>query len=106
MVKCSDYVLIKAIAQCDQLLQISFAHTGHGTTIIGKEYVCVLRLHSAIESETQLAKVTLNVLTTNHYATPHSPLFPFLYPIDIGSDGWCIVSAPSSHISCQEAAAS
>lgn len=25
--------------------------------ILGKEYVCVLRLHSAIESEVQLAKV-------------------------------------------------
>ena len=61
-----------------QLLQIPLScthtHTPCGTTtaititttiaiaMIGKEYVCVLRLHSAIESETQLAKVTLNAL--------------------------------------------
>lgn len=39
------------------ILGLSVALFGHCTAAAGKEYVCVVRLHNAIESELKLAKV-------------------------------------------------
>lgn len=110
MVKCYDYVLITCVAQLQERAInwykcLSHART-HCGTIIGKEYVCVLRLHSAIESETQLAKVTLNVLTDFKQTIVVHPFFSCIFHVDFGSDGWCTIPAPSSHISRQETTAS
>jgi hypothetical protein len=99
---------------CDQLLQISLSrahtHIHRGVlTTIGKEYVCVLRLHSAIESETELAKVILNAFADLH-CNQFLPSFPVSPPpprtLDNGPDDWCVVPAASPHIGRQEATAS
>ena len=74
--------LQECIINCYKYLSHAHTHTHTTTTtttMIGKEYVCVLRLHSAIESETRLAKVTLNALA-DHALQTVSLSFPVYLP--------------------------
>ena len=62
--------------------------------IIGKEYVCVLRLHSAVENETQLAKARVaTLMVTNVTKASVCP--------DAGPDGWGTLPATTINLSCE-----
>lgn len=65
--------------------------------IIGKEYVCVLRLHSAIENETQLAKVNKARGTTLMFTN----VTKASVCLDAGPDGWGTLPATSINLSCK-----